>query len=136
MDNTNNQLDPIRIIVLANQPRMLREMLHRALDRSPQVRLVLETDSPNQISNILDRVQADWLVTSLDQEEQLSEAAEEAMEQNPSLSVMGLSADGSHVEVQQADTSNQDHEQKRLHLVDISLSDLMDILADGSAANA
>jgi len=135
MDTTNNHNNPLRIIVLANQPRMLREMLHRALDKTPNVRLVLETDTPNQIPNLLNRVQADWLIASLDNEEELPPAVEEALEENPSLSVLGLSADGSHVEVQHAEDDGS-HEQKRFSLANITLSDLMDILSDGQPNQA
>ena len=42
----NEEGGDLRIILLATQPRMLREMLHRALEKTPEVQLVLEMDDP------------------------------------------------------------------------------------------
>jgi DNA-binding NarL/FixJ family response regulator len=132
MDISSNRNEQIKIILLANQPRMLREMLHRALDKTPDVRLVLETDKPKRIPKILDRVRADWLITSLDEEDQLPQPVREAIEQNPSVSVLGLSADGSHVEVRGARSDDGNREGRRYSLENISLAELLTILEDDS----
>jgi DNA-binding NarL/FixJ family response regulator len=132
MDISPNRNEQVKIILLANQPRMLREMLHRALDRTPDVRLVLETDKPNQIPRILDRVRADWLIASLNEDEQLPRPVQEAIQQNPSVSVLGLSADGSHVEVRGAVSHGESSEGRRYSLENISLSELLTILEDDS----
>jgi ribonucleotide monophosphatase NagD (HAD superfamily) len=41
MDKAYSDDEQLRVILLANQPRMFREMLHRALDRTAGVHLVL-----------------------------------------------------------------------------------------------
>ena len=113
VNTTNHKGEQIRVILLANQPRMLREMLHRALEKLPGVRLILETDAPRQIPSILDRVAPDWLITTLTPEAQLPEAVAEAIEHNPSVSVLGLSADGSKVEIRGAERSDDGRKAQR-----------------------
>lgn len=120
--------EQLKIILLATQPRMLREMLHRALEKASDMQLVVETDTPDQVSALLSRVQADWLVTTLDEDNRLAEPVRSAIAQNPDVSVIGLSADGSHAEVRGTEGVDGNRKHERYHLDDISLSDLMSIL--------
>lgn len=122
--------EPIRVVLLANRPRMFREMLHRALDRIPGAQLILETERPQQVPGILARVEADWLIITLTAQGKLPKPVEEAIEQNPSLSVLGFSEDTGHVEVQMKVHSNKDRERRHYSLNDISLLELLSILGD------
>ncbi len=123
--------EQLKIILLATQPRMLREMLHRALEKAPDLRLVLETDKPYQISALLKRIQADWVVTTLTEEDRLPEPVRAAIEQHPTVSVVGLSADGSHAEVQAMADESGNLQRQRYSLQDVSLAELLQILGDG-----
>lgn len=126
--NNENRSEQVKIILLATQPRMLREMLQRALSASPDMRLVLETDKPHRIPSILDRIQADWLITTLTEDDRLPAPVQSALDQNPAVSVVGLSPDGSHAEVRWTKGSEEDRESQRYSLDDISLTRLLQIL--------
>lgn len=128
MNSSTSDNTQLKVILLANQPRMMRETLHRVLEMTPDMRLVLETDEPKRIPRILDRVQTDWLIATLTEDEKLPEAVQTALEANPSVSVIGISADGSHVEVRGAENGEGKRERLRYSLENITLAELLKIL--------
>src|SRR5262249_21992068 len=113
------------LIVLANEPRLLREMLRRALDRTPGVIVVEESSDLNKLAEIFRQVQIDWLVITLNGDQRLTAQAHQLLTRLPSLSLLALAVDGSRLEV-------------RIHayqrgilkylLEDISLTTLLSIL--------
>jgi DNA-binding NarL/FixJ family response regulator len=109
---------------------MLREMLHRVLEKDPAMRLVLETDSIRQIPRILDRIQADWLIATLTDDDRLPASVQSALERNPQVAVIGLSAEGDYAEVHEPQRPNGDRLRRRYSLDNISLYDLLKILGD------
>jgi hypothetical protein len=122
--------DQLKVILLATQPGMLREMLHRVLEKDPAMRLVLETDSIRQIPRILDRIQADWLIATLTDDDRLPASVQSALERNPQVAVIGLSAEGDYAEVYEPQKPNGDRLRRRYSLDNISLHDLLKILGD------
>ena len=129
MNETGESKDQLSIIVLAMQPRMLRQMLRRALLRLPSPRLVLETENAHQLQGILERVQADWLIASLTDRDELPERAKMAVEHQPSLSVMGISQDGSRVIIYGTERNGDtDASPEESTLEDATLEQLLDVL--------
>ena len=127
------QNEPVHIVLLANQPRMFREMLHRALDRAPGVRLTLEATDLERLPEILARVQADWLIVTLDEQSTLPGPIQQIVAQNPTLSVVGISVDGEHLEIQKVRVAKEDMEHRWLSLDNITLSELLVILGVNGA---
>ena len=123
-----NQTEVVRVVLLANQPRMLREMLHRALLKTPGLQLVFEVEEPDLIARVLDHIDADWLITSLTSEQKLQSTVQQALEQKPSLSIIGVSEDGSHVEVYMPVQNEVRHDRRHYSLNNISLANLLSIL--------
>jgi hypothetical protein len=105
-------------------------MLHRALDKIPGAQLILETENPHLLPSILARVEADWLIVTLTAQGNLPTPVEEAIVQNPSLSVLGFSEDTRHVEVKNRMDNNEDRERRHYSLNNISLMELLTILGD------
>ena len=129
MNEMGKSKDQLSIIVLAMQPRMLRQMLRRALLRLPSPRLVLETENAHQLQGILERVQADWLIASLTDRDELPERAKMAVEHQPSLSVMGISQDGSRVIIYGTERNGDtDACPEESTLEDATLEQLLDVL--------
>ena len=114
--------------MLANQPRMLREMLHKALAKNPRLQLVFEIDEVDLISRTLKSVEADWLITTLTSDQVLHSTAQKALAQNPALSIIGISADGSHVEIYERAHDDTTHKVRRESFDNISLYQLLSIL--------
>ena len=130
MDTQQDQERGLRVVVLANQPRNLRHMLHRALTVIPRTPVVIELDNPEMIPDVLDRVPVDWLVATLTAEGELTAPAEEAVDEHPSLGVIGISTDGSHIAVQGPQRDNDNGARTQDSFDEISLSDLILILQD------
>jgi hypothetical protein len=118
----------LSVIVLATQPRMLRQMMRRALQRTPGRRLVLETEDIEQVADILHRVEADWLIANLTDEDRLPEAILTAVAGNPSVSVMGISEDGSHVSIREPSTGYDGEKSHNEVLSDATLADLLAVI--------
>ncbi len=120
--------EPVRVVLLANQPRMFREMLHKALAKNPRLQLVFEIDEVDLISRTLKSVDADWLITTLTSDQELHSTAQKALAQNPALSIIGISADGSHVEIYERAHGDTTHKVRRESFDNISLYQLLSIL--------
>jgi hypothetical protein len=113
------------LIALANEPRMLREMLHRALDNTPGVIVVEQSSDLQRLVDIFQQVQMDWLVVTLDEEERLPRQAFLLLNRIPSLSLLAISMDGSHIEVH---IKTPEHRVLRYVLEEITLTTLISIL--------
>ncbi len=128
-----NQLEEdnrLHIVLLANQPRMFRTMLRQILENLPGAQLTLEVKDPWRIPAVLERVRADWLIASLTENGQLPATAIEVAAQNPDLSVMGISTDGNHLEIQLRTQAGERIEQLRHALDGVSLDELLLILCN------
>jgi DNA-binding NarL/FixJ family response regulator len=120
---------PLGVILLATQPRMMRQMMRRVLQKMPGPWLVLEAGNMEQVPGILERVDADWLITSLTDDDQLPEPLRSVVEQKPSLSVMGISEDGSHVVVSETGDEEIDKvEPQSALLEDATLAQLLELI--------
>ena len=49
-------------VILANGSRLLREMLHRALDRADQLEVVREIESWQELPSVLERFHPVWVI--------------------------------------------------------------------------
>lgn len=127
-----------QIIVLANQPRMLREMLHRVLAAAGGEQLIVEIDDPNRIPAILRRIRVDWLILSLPTLLQPPAPLQEAIARAPSLSLLGISKDGAHVQVRKPEEDGyptagiirdgESSSTRHFTLVEAALPDLLAVL--------
>jgi len=113
------------VILLANQPRMMREIMHRALKKFPETHYIFEFGDAENLRDLVDMLDARWLVVSRNLKGQLSPDVEEVMRQHPGLHVMAVSKDGDYVDVFTAPKVNG---WERVSLPDPSLSDLLNVL--------
>ncbi|RIK39815.1 MAG: hypothetical protein DCC55_16900 [Chloroflexi bacterium] len=114
------------LIILANEPRMLREMLQRALDGTPGFIVVDQNAELHQLADLLQQVQLDWLVVTLGADGEIEREALAWLKRTPSLSLLALTADGSMGEIF-LKTSEQ--EVLKFTLIEISLTALLTILS-------
>lgn len=110
-------------IILANQPRLLREMLGRVFETTPGLEVVAVVENPIQLANITGREEAHWLIVTLGSENEAVMAYFTADNAPPSL--LAISADGKQIEVQ---TTKPNGAQETYTLCDISLENLLAIL--------
>lgn len=114
------------VILLANQPRMLRELMHQVLRRIPQTHFVFEFANGDELSALLDAVHARWLVVSLAADGNLPKGIEEIMVRHPEMDVLAMSEDGDYLEII---TAPEETQRDRIMLADISLNELVAVLS-------
>jgi hypothetical protein len=121
-------MEPRRII-LAHVPRFLREMLERAFLNDPSLRIVAEVAELSEVSEAITRTGAQWVIVSLPPEGQLSSAADLLLAAHPSIRLMNVATDGSHVTMQWVEPREQ-------MLDEFSMTDLISLLRNGPGGQA
>lgn len=52
-------------VILANNSRLLREMLQRVISRADKLEVVLETPDHEELSSAIERLDPEWVITSM-----------------------------------------------------------------------
>ncbi len=134
-----------RIILLANQPRMFRQLLQRALARASDRQVILEVDTPQQAELLLEQVSAHWLLLSLGPTGEMpamalrlmaiagemSALALRLIARHPHLSLLAIAVDRGRMEVMLA-RPGRPH--RHVPLEDAGLASLLSILRHGEQA--
>lgn len=110
---------PVRIF-LANQPRLLRQMLRRAIQKSPDLRVVGEGQRLVSVAALPEIMNIDWFVVSLGQNGQLPVLFQKLAEKYPPLKVIGISNDGNEVTLKEGTEPGR-------RIENISLQSLLDL---------
>lgn len=113
------------VIVVANRPRIFRELLHRALADSSERFQVLEVGAEAELAKTLKTIKADWLIVSTDDDHTLSNQTQSVLNAQPSLSAVAVSPDGNRIEVLEASRSGR----ARRVYHNISLAELVSVLS-------
>jgi hypothetical protein len=113
-----------RRIILAHVPRFLREMLERAFAKDPGLHIVAEVADLSEVADALTLTGAQWVIVSLPPGSQLSSRAELLLAAHPSVRLVNVAADGSHVTMQWVES----HEKT---LDEFSMNELITLLRDG-----
>lgn len=123
------KVSQLRRIILANQPRLLREMLGHVFAVTPGLQVVAEVDAPSQLLAVLGQTEAHWLIVTLDRHKLENEQwplLSPLNELATPASLMAISPDGRQVEIQTVETDGARH---TYTLYDISLAHLLSILS-------
>jgi hypothetical protein len=133
-------------IILANESRLLREMLKRAIAKSPHLRVVGEVTDGRHLPSMVGKPDAQWVIVSLQPDGDIPDVAETLLIENPSVTVLAVASDGSQIRMGWAqlyeraiavasDGSpvkvNWTETHDRL-LEDLSLAELITVLCKGS----
>ena len=120
MDGVRYSARPIRVI-LANEPRLFREMLERVFKKQIDLQVVAEVLNFSQLPDVIARTGADWVVVSLLPNGELPDYADVLISLHPRIGVLAVAWDGSQVKVKSSHLAEEE-------LVGISLTDLLTIL--------
>jgi chemotaxis response regulator CheB len=89
----------IRRILLVTEPRLLREMVERVIDKAPGLQVVGEVDNMDNLIPMIEETGADWLVVFLAPDERLPVGVQEVLTSHPSVRVLAIASDGSQIEM-------------------------------------
>ena len=116
----------LRRIILANQPRLLREMLGHVFAATPGLQVVAEVDDPMHLSAVMAQTEVHWLIVTLDNEDRSpTQVAGQTEGIAMPSSLMAISPDGRQIEIQ---TTTIDGGHQTYALSDITLANLLSIL--------
>jgi hypothetical protein len=114
------------LVILANEPRMLREMLQRALDSTPGFIVVDQNADLHLLSSLLQQVQLDWLVVTLGADGEIAREALTWLKRSPSLSLLALATDGARGDIF---VKTAELEVLKFSLFELTLTTLVSILS-------
>jgi DNA-binding NarL/FixJ family response regulator len=115
-------MEPRRII-LAHVPRFLREMLERAFANTPGLRIVAEVAELSEVSEAIAQTGAQWVIVSLPPIGELATTAEHLLATHPSIRLVNVATDGSHVTMQWVEPREQT-------LDEFSMNELIALMRD------
>lgn len=86
-------------IILANQPRLLRGMLKRALQRVPGLCVVEEIVDIANIPGAIERKSANWVIVSFPVNGEIPDAIHALLTAHPHIGVLAIATDGSQAKI-------------------------------------
>jgi hypothetical protein len=84
-------------VILANQPRLFREMLRVVLDRTPGLHVVADSNQLQDLEAIFQQTQVEWLVVTLGADGQTPEDAQTLLNEQRVDAILAISLDGSNL---------------------------------------
>lgn len=88
-----------RRIILANEPRLLREMLKRVVDKQPDLQVVGEVSDWAELPSTIEQTEAQWVILSLLADGKMPEIADSLLAAHPKLHVLAVALDGSRIKM-------------------------------------
>ncbi len=81
-------------IVLANEPRLFREMLHRAINRAQGLEVVDEATHPANLKGIIAQGRVQCVVIPLEEGKEMADAVVSLLDSYRPACILAVSADG------------------------------------------
>ena len=116
----------IQRIILVNDSRLLREMLHVVMYKADHLQVVREVDDHEELPSAIEHLEAEWLVMSLSVKEGIPDWVDHYIRIHPSMRFLAVSTDSSKVKMKWLESREED-------LDDPSLNDLIHILENNTA---
>lgn len=110
----------IKRVILANDSRLLREMLRRIIDKADHLKVIDEIAQPEQLGPAIEHLDPGWVILSSPEHQNAQAWVNRWLVQYPSVGFVVLSADHSRIRIQ-----SQDDEQD---LTQLSLSEFIEVL--------
>ncbi|MGC9358379.1 MAG: hypothetical protein ACP5GX_10945 [Anaerolineae bacterium] len=110
-----------RQIIVANEQRLLRDMLIRVIEKTPDFHAIVPQSGTTQLPDLLERTGAQWVIVSLRSDGEIPEYVEQLLNDHPTTRFLAMAADGSELKMKWV----VPHEQE---LKDLSLNGLIEAL--------
>jgi DNA-binding NarL/FixJ family response regulator len=110
-------------IVLANQSRLLRGMLERAINQTDDLEIAEVVSEVSDLPHVVNRLGPHWVIASLETLDDRSGMLKDILRDHPDTRILGMAIDGSESIVRYLTLREE-------ILGELSLRKLMEILAD------
>ena len=108
-------------VILADGSRLLREMLHRVIDKANHLEVVQELPSSQELCSAINRFDPEWVILSRPFNQHAHAWIDSCMADHPSLRFIFLSADQNHIKMKWQLSYEED-------VPDLSLKEFIHIL--------
>ncbi len=108
-------------VILANESRLLREMLERVINKADHLEVVQEIPTHEELPSAIERFDPEWVILSLPFRNSLHGSIDACLAEYPAVRFILLSPDNSSIKVKCQAAREED-------LTNISLQDFIRIL--------
>jgi DNA-binding NarL/FixJ family response regulator len=108
-------------VILANNSRLLREMLHHVINKADNLEVVLETPNDEELSSAIEKFDPAWVIASLPANPQLPSWLNRCTEHYPAVRFILLTPNNDRIKMSGQASYEED-------LTNVSLKDFIDIL--------
>jgi hypothetical protein len=112
---------PIKRVILATGSRLLREMLHRVINKTDHLEVVREVPNHEDLPSAIERFDPAWVIASLPFRNQADRWIDSCMADYPSVRFIFLSPDRKHIKMKWQTAYEEDY-------LDLSLREFIRIL--------
>ena len=81
-------------IIMANEPRVLRDMLGKVLSLPERTHVLGEVTNPTRLPLIVELLHPDWVVLTLQENGSFPSIADEVIERSPETGLLGVAENG------------------------------------------
>ncbi|MBN2116131.1 MAG: hypothetical protein JW730_06160 [Anaerolineales bacterium] len=110
-----------KCVILANDSRLLREMLQRVINKADNVKVVQEISNHEELPSAIERLSPEWVILSLPFRNSMRDWMGAYMAEHPSVRFILLSPDNNSVKMKSQVSCEAD-------LTNLSLKDFIQIL--------
>ena len=86
-------------VILANESRLLRGMLRRAISRAAGIQVVGEVTDPANLPALLNKTEAQWVIVSIWPDGLLPGVVRSLLVSNSSICILGMASDGGRAKI-------------------------------------
>lgn len=108
-------------VILANNSRLLREMLHHVINKADNLEVVLETPNDEELSSAIEKFGPAWVIASLPSNPQGPSWLNSCMEHYPAVRFILLTPNNDSIKMRWQTSFEED-------LTNVSLKDFIHIL--------
>jgi len=112
-------------IILANESRLLREMLNRIFHKSKHLHVVQQISGLENLTDAIQQQNAEWIILTLPEDNKIPDWTDSYMAKHPFVKILTVSPDGSSIKMKWLAKHEQDYS-------DLSLQDLIQMLEEDS----
>jgi AmiR/NasT family two-component response regulator len=108
-------------VILANGPRLLREMLQRVIEKAEHLTVVQEVPDQQDLPSAIERLDPEWVILSIPYNQTMHSWIEACLMAYPTVRFMFLAPESSSIKMKGQSAYEED-------LTNLSLKDFIDIL--------
>ena len=95
-------------IILANDSRLMREMLNRILLKAEHLDVVQQIADPEDLPDAIQQQDAEWIILTMSADNKIPDWTDTYLQKHPFARIMTVSSDGRRVNLKWLDKREQD----------------------------